>query len=148
MVTLTTKNAAERVLHYNHLEMEAAPTLPTDPKPEAWPTQGKVEFKLVELRYRPDLPLVLKGVSFSIQPGEKIGIIGRTGAGKSSIAQALFRTVEPCGGTIEIDGVNLQTLGLDTVSNDTATTVTLMHQLRTRLAIIPQDAFLFQGSVR
>lgn len=110
------QNSVERVLHYNRLQVEAAPTLPTDPRPEAWPTLGKVEFKSVELKYRPDLPLVLKGISFSIQPGEKIGIIGRTGAGKSSIAQALFRAVEPCGGAIEVDGVNVQSLGLETVS--------------------------------
>ena len=95
--------------------MEAAPHLPTDPSPQEWPTQGKIEFKSVELKYRPDLPLVLKGISFSIQPGEKIGIIGRTGAGKSSIAQALFRMVEPCGGAIEVDGVDIQQLGLATV---------------------------------
>ena len=107
----------ERVLHYNNLEMEAAPVLPTDPKPGEWPTRGAVEFRSLELKYRPDLPLVLKGISFSISPGEKVGIIGRTGAGKSSIAQALFRTVEPCGGSIEIDGIDLQTIGLETVSS-------------------------------
>lgn len=116
MIAHQCQNSVERVLHYNRLQVEAAPTLPTDPRPEAWPTQGKVEFKSVELKYRPDLPLVLKGISFSIQPGEKIGIIGRTGAGKSSIAQALFRAVQPCGGAIEVDGVNVQSLGLETVS--------------------------------
>ena len=86
------------------------------------------------MKYRPDLPLVLKGLTFDIKPAEKIGIIGRTGAGKSSIAQALFRTIELSGGKIEIDGRDLRDLGLDIV--------------RSRLSIIPQDAFLFGGTVR
>ena len=75
-----------------------------------------VEFKEVELKYRPDLPLILKDLSFTFKPGEKVGIIGRTGAGKSSIAQALFRTVELSGGQIVVDGKNLREIGLDTVS--------------------------------
>mgnify|MGYP002718878327 CR=1 FL=1 len=117
MLSLTNiQNSAERVLYYTHLELEAPPLLPSDPGSGEWPTEGKVEFKSVELKYRSDLPLVLKGITFSVQPGEKVGIIGRTGAGKSSIAQALFRIVEPCGGAILVDGVNIQTLGLETVS--------------------------------
>ena len=103
--------------HYNALEIEAAAVLETDPKPEEWPTKGCVEFKNVDLKYRPDLPLVLKGITFSINPGEKVGIIGRTGAGKSSIAQALFRTVEICSGTVTVDGLDLLGLGLETVSH-------------------------------
>ena len=108
----------ERIQHYNELDVEAAPTLPTDPKPNEWPTRGAVTFNNVEFKYRPDLPLVLKGLSFSINAGEKVGIIGRTGAGKSSVAQALLRTVELCGGAISVDGVGLHTLGLETVSGD------------------------------
>lgn len=127
-------NNAERVLHYGALPMEDDPTLPSDPPVNEWPSEGLVEFKDVELRYRPELPLVLRGVSFTLKPGEKVGIIGRTGAGKSSIAQALFRTVELCGGSISIDGRNIRDIGLDTV--------------RSRIAIIPQDAFLFGGTVR
>jgi ABC-type multidrug transport system fused ATPase/permease subunit len=92
---------------------------------------------------------VLKGISFSINPGEKVGIIGRTGAGKSSIAQALFRTVEICGGRIEVDGVDLKLLGLDTVRDILCGHVRqLTGQLRNRLSVIPQDAFLFGGTVR
>ena len=75
-----------------------------------------MEFKNVQLRYRPDLPLVLHDLSFTINAGEKVGIIGRTGAGKSSIAQALFRTVELADGKIVIDGRDLRSIGLDTVS--------------------------------
>ena len=70
----------------------------------------------VQLRYRPDLPAVLNGLSFSIEAGEKVGIIGRTGAGKSSVVNALYRTVELSGGRIEIDGVDIKNLGLETVS--------------------------------
>ena len=107
----------ERVQFYTDLAVEAAPTQPSDPQPdEEWPTKGDVIFDNVQLRYRPDLPMVLKGLTFNIKPGEKVGIIGRTGAGKSSIAQALFRTVELCGGRINIDGRNLGDLGLETVS--------------------------------
>ncbi|WVQ79499.1 hypothetical protein IAT38_001598 [Cryptococcus sp. DSM 104549] len=128
-------NNAERVQYYAALPREAPPTLPSDPAPDdTWPQHGAVSFKDVQLQYRPDLPLVLKGLSFNIHAGEKVGVIGRTGAGKSSVAQALFRTVEICGGVIDIDGVDLTTLGLDT--------------LRHRISIIPQDTFLFSGSVR
>ncbi|WVQ96140.1 hypothetical protein IAU59_003242 [Kwoniella sp. CBS 9459] len=128
-------NTVERVQYYSSLPSEAWPVIPGDPEPdEQWPTVGAMAFTNVLMRYRPELPVVLKGISFSIRPGEKIGVIGRTGAGKSSIAQALFRTVELCGGSIEIDGRDIADMGLDT--------------LRHRLSIIPQDAFLFGGSVR
>ena len=110
------QNNVERVQHFMQLETEAPPTLPTDPSPsQKWPTAGEVTFTNVCLRYRPELPLVLKSLSFKIQGGERVGIIGRTGAGKSSIAQALFRTVEICEGSIVIDGRDCSKLGLDTV---------------------------------
>ncbi|ODN79695.1 hypothetical protein L202_03623 [Cryptococcus amylolentus CBS 6039] len=128
-------NNVERVQHYGALPTEASPSLPSDPAPsDPWPSHGAISFRDVQLRYRPDLPLVLKGLNFDIHPGEKIGVIGRTGAGKSGIAQALFRTVELSGGKIVIDDRDLQGLGLDT--------------LRQRLSIIPQDTFLFGGTVR
>ncbi|WVW86813.1 hypothetical protein I302_108868 [Kwoniella bestiolae CBS 10118] len=127
-------NCVERLHHYNTLPSEALPTLPSDPDLTQWPNNGSIQFKTVCLRYRPELPLVLKDLSFSINAGEKIGIIGRTGAGKSSVAQALFRTVEVDSGVIEVDGVDLRGLGLET--------------LRSRLAIIPQYAFLFAGTIR
>ena len=131
------------------LETEAPPHLPHDPTPDQWPLQGEVRFEDVALRYRPEMPLVLKGLTFTIRPGEKIGIVGRTGAGKSSIAQALFRIVEPCGGKICIDGVDLKSVGLAVVSEERLSQSRLMlGKLRDRLAIIPQDAFLFSGTVR
>ncbi|KAK4686687.1 hypothetical protein P7C73_g3435, partial [Tremellales sp. Uapishka_1] len=113
---LLVMNNVERVQYYNDLEKEAAPLLPTDPGPE-WPEAGVVEFSGVKLRYRPDLPLVLDGLDFTLNAGEKVGIVGRTGAGKSSIAQALFRTVELHEGKIIVDGRNLRDIGLDTVNN-------------------------------
>lgn len=114
------QNNVERIQYYMDLETEAAAIEPSDPKAdEMWPTAGKVLFEGVQLQYRPDLPLVLKGL-IKINAGEKIGIIGRTGAGKSSIAQALFRTVELYSGRILIDDLDLKHLGLETVRLNTS----------------------------
>lgn len=126
-------NNVERVTHTGDLPLEAVPTMPNDP-PKEWPQKGVVNFDNVQMRYREQLPLVLKGLTFEAAAGEKIGIVGRTGAGKSSLAQVLFRLVELAGGKIEIDGIDLSKIGLDT--------------LRTRLSIIPQEALLFSGTVR
>ncbi|KAI9333150.1 P-loop containing nucleoside triphosphate hydrolase protein [Zopfochytrium polystomum] len=99
-----------------------------------WPTQGSVCFSNVSLRYAPELPLVLDRVSFSVNGGERVGIVGRTGSGKSSLMQALFRMVEVSNGTITVDGVDTSSLGLT--------------DLRRGLAIIPQDPTLFGGTFR
>jgi ABC-type multidrug transport system fused ATPase/permease subunit len=95
---------------------------------------GAVSVSKLQLRYRPGLPLVLKGVSFDVAAGEKVGLVGRTGSGKSSLLLALFRMVEPEHGTISIDGVDIARLGL--------------KQLRSAMSIIPQDPFMFSGTVR
>lgn len=108
-------NSVERLKHYCQLGSEAALTLPSDPPILAWPNQGAISFTDVQLRYRPELPLILKGLSFDVNAGEKIGIIGRTGAGKSSLIQAIYRTVELSGGKISVDGQDLGALGLRTV---------------------------------
>ncbi|KAF8962130.1 multidrug resistance-associated ABC transporter [Flammula alnicola] len=126
-------NAVERVLHYSELEPEGDATTPNDPPP-SWPSEGRIVFNNVEMSYREGLPLVLEDISFQVNPGEKIGIVGRTGAGKSSLLQALFRTVELRGGYIEIDGHNIRNMGLDV--------------LRSRLALVPQDGTLFLGTLR
>ncbi|NXY03430.1 MRP7 protein, partial [Pteruthius melanotis] len=99
-----------------------------------WPSQGLVEFQQVVLAYRAGLPNALDGVSFTVYPGEKLGIVGRTGSGKSTLFLALFRMVELKSGQILLDGVDSQLVGLE--------------ELRSRLAIIPQDPFLFSGSIR
>jgi ABC-type multidrug transport system fused ATPase/permease subunit len=105
------------VKHYCTLEQEAPATKSSDPPLGHWPTRGAISFRDVHLQYRPDLPTVLKGLSFDVREGEKVGVIGRTGAGKSSLVQSLYRTVELAKGSICIDGVNLRDLGLDTVSH-------------------------------
>jgi ABC-type multidrug transport system fused ATPase/permease subunit len=126
-------NAVERVLVYTELPPEGDTQTPNDP-PASWPEKGEIKFREVELAYREGLPLVLKGINFRVAPGEKIGIVGRTGAGKSSLIQALFRVVELQGGAIEIDGINIRNIGLDV--------------LRGRLALVPQDSTLFLGTLR
>jgi ABC-type multidrug transport system fused ATPase/permease subunit len=128
-------NAVERVAYYsNELEQEA-PAVIESTRPDAeWPSQGAISFHGIDMKYAPDLPLVLKGVSFEIHNGEKIGVVGRTGSGKSSLMQTLFRMVEPAAGSIVIDGIDIRTLGLD--------------DLRSRLGIIPQDPVLFSGTFR
>ncbi|KAL1687601.1 P-loop containing nucleoside triphosphate hydrolase protein [Schizophyllum commune] len=126
-------NAVERILNYSELPAEAPPTTPEDPLAD-WPSQGRIEFKDVEMAYRPGLPLVLKGVSFTIEPGEKVGIVGRTGAGKSTVIQALFRMTELRSGSIEVDSYDTSKIGLDV--------------LRSRMALVPQDSTLFLGTLR
>ncbi|KAL5511261.1 hypothetical protein ACEPAH_4476 [Sanghuangporus vaninii] len=126
-------NAVERVLVYVDLPPEGTSTKPGN-VPPSWPQNGEVKFKNVKLAYREGLPLVLKGVNFEVKPGEKVGIVGRTGAGKSSLLQALFRMVELRDGAIEIDDINIQTVELEI--------------LRQRLALVPQDSTLFLGTLR
>ena len=102
--------------------------------PENWPNEGKVVFDGVCMRYRDNTPPVLNGVSFTAEAGTKVGICGRSGAGKSSLLAALFRTVEPFKGHLWIDGIDVLTLPL--------------QLLRSKLSIVPQDPILFKGSVR
>ena len=83
--------------------------------PEGWPARGAVSFEEVRMRYRPELPLVLRGVSFEVRGGERVGVVGRSGSGKSSLVAALLRLVEPEHGALRIDGVDLATLPLATL---------------------------------
>lgn len=126
-------NATER-LHYYGTELDEEPPLHLKEVPKEWPQHGEIVFNEVQMRYREGLPLVLQGLTMRVAAGERIGIVGRTGAGKSSIMSTLFRLVELSGGSISIDGINIATVGL--------------KDLRTRLAIIPQDPTLFRGTVR
>ncbi|KAJ5675972.1 hypothetical protein N7462_008869 [Penicillium macrosclerotiorum] len=126
-------NATERVHYYGTELDEEAPLHRVEVEP-SWPEKGRITFDSAKMRYRDGLPLVLKGLSMDVQGGERIGIVGRTGAGKSSIMSALFRLTELSAGTIHIDGVDISTIGL--------------YDLRSRLAIIPQDPALFKGTIR
>lgn len=126
--------SVERVLEYARLPSEAPEIIAAHRPPVAWPAKGEVYFKNYSTRYREGLDLVLKNINLDIKTHEKIGVVGRTGAGKSSLTLALFRLIEPATGSIEIDDVNTSGIGL--------------LDLRRRLAIIPQDAALFEGTVR
>ncbi|KIW76027.1 hypothetical protein Z517_10772 [Fonsecaea pedrosoi CBS 271.37] len=126
--------SVERVLEYASLPSEAPDVIFKSRPSIGWPAQGQITFKNYSTRYREGLDPVLKDINLNIKPHEKIGVVGRTGAGKSSLTLALFRIIEPISGAISIDGLNTSTIGL--------------LDLRRRLAIIPQDAALFEGTIR
>ena len=126
--------SVERVLEYARLPSEAPEIVHRNRPPASWPARGEVEFNNYSARYREGLDLVLKNIKLDIKSHEKIGVVGRTGAGKSSLTLALFRIIEADSGNITIDGINTSSIGL--------------LDLRRRLAIIPQDAALFEGTIR
>ncbi|MEQ2210893.1 hypothetical protein XENOCAPTIV_021438 [Xenoophorus captivus] len=123
--------SVERIHHYIQ---EAPARVKGRSPPPYWPQQGELVFRDVEMRYQENLPLVLNKISCSIRPKEKVGIIGRTGSGKSSLGVVLFRLAERSGGSILIDGIDISDIGL--------------ADLRSKLSIIPQDPVLFSGTVR
>ncbi|KAL9383972.1 hypothetical protein Peur_024295 [Populus x canadensis] len=127
-------NSVERVSTYIDLPSEAPAIDKNNRPPPSWPLSGLIKFTDVVLRYRPELPPVLHGLSFAVSPTEKLGIVGRTGAGKSSMLNALFRIVELERGEITIDGCDITKFGLT--------------DLRRALSIIPQSPVLFSGTVR
>ncbi|CAL8993905.1 unnamed protein product [Prunus brigantina] len=126
--------SVERILQFTQIPIEA-PLVIEDSRPvPEWPVAGKIEIENLCVQYNPALPTVLKGITCTFPGGKKIGVVGRTGSGKSTLIQALFRIVEPSGGQILIDGVDISKIGL--------------QDLRSRLSIIPQDPTLFQGTMR
>ncbi|KAG5518290.1 hypothetical protein PMAC_003086 [Pneumocystis sp. 'macacae'] len=128
-------NSVERLHHYcDKLETEAPLVIPEKKPPPDWPQNGEIIFNDVWLKYREELPYSLKNLNIHINKGEKVGIVGRTGAGKSSIMVALYRLVELSKGSIIIDGICISEIGL--------------HDLRSKLSIIPQEPTLFEGTIR
>eukprot|EP00079_Xenopus_tropicalis_P030763 XP_012826972.1 PREDICTED: canalicular multispecific organic anion transporter 2 isoform X2 [Xenopus tropicalis] len=126
--------AVERVKEYAENETEAPWHIEDTKPPEDWPSKGEVELSNYSVRYRAGLDLVLKNLNLKVNGGEKVGIVGRTGAGKSSMTLCLFRILEPAEGIVKIDNVNISEIGL--------------QDLRSRLTIIPQDPVLFSGTLR
>ncbi|XP_009874370.1 PREDICTED: multidrug resistance-associated protein 6, partial [Apaloderma vittatum] len=126
--------SVERVREYLKTPKEAPWTLNGKLQDQVWLTEGRVEFRNYSLQYRPNLDLALKHINLTINGQEKIGITGRTGAGKSTLAVGLLRLVEAAEGAILIDGLDIAQLGL--------------HDLRTKITVIPQDPVLFSGSLR
>ena len=127
-------NAVERVKEYIEVEQEAKAIIPDSRPPANWPSHGAIQFINYSTRYRVDLEPVLKNVTFSIQAGQRVGIVGRTGAGKSSLAMALFRGLEAEEGKILIDNIDIGLIGL--------------LDLRKAITIVPQDPTLFSGTIR
>jgi len=124
-------NATERIVEYTEIPIEDEGG---DNAPASWPSEGRLEVEDLVVGYAPDLPPVLNGLTFRVERNQRIGVVGRTGAGKSSLTLALFRFLEARRGTIHIDGLDVSKIKL--------------HDLRSRLAIIPQDPVLFSGTVR
>lgn len=127
-------NSVERVKEYMDVEQESQAIKPDARPPGNWPSHGAIEFIDYSTRYRSDLDPVLKKLTFQIQPSERVGIVGRTGAGKSSLAMALFRGLEAEEGKIVIDDIDIGLIGL--------------QDLRESITIVPQDPTLFTGSIR
>ncbi|KAL2245236.1 UNVERIFIED_CONTAM: ABC transporter C family member 3 [Sesamum indicum] len=126
--------SVERILQYTSIPIEP-PLVVESNRPEShWPIHGEVNIQDLQVRYAPHMPFVLRGLTCTFFGGKKTGIVGRTGSGKSTLIQTLFRIVEPTVGQILIDGVNISSIGL--------------HDLRSRLSIIPQDPTMFEGTVR
>lgn len=127
-------NSMERIGEYTQLDQEPPMHIELKCPPKEWPQHGYLEVNGLSLRYAPDLPDVLHNVSFCVQAGKRLAVVGRTGAGKSTLSTAFFRMMPFSSGSIVIDGVDICEIGL--------------HDLRSRLTIIPQDPVLFSGTIR
>ncbi|KAF8369673.1 hypothetical protein HHK36_032304 [Tetracentron sinense] len=124
----------ERILQYMSIPSEPPLSVEENKPHRDWPSHGEVDIHDLQVRYAPHMPFVLRGLTCTFPGGMKTGIVGRTGSGKSTLIQTLFRIVEPTAGQILIDGINISTIGL--------------HDIRSRLSIIPQDPTMFEGNVR
>ncbi|XP_054797747.1 ABC transporter C family member 3-like [Prosopis cineraria] len=126
--------SVERIFQYTNIPSEPPLVIEENRPDRSWPSSGEVHIQDLQVRYAPHLPLVLRGLTCTFNAGGKTGIVGRTGSGKSTLVQTLFRLIEPTYGRILIDGIGIASIGL--------------HDLRSRLSIIPQDPTMFQGTVR
>nr|VDD52782.1 unnamed protein product [Brassica oleracea] len=126
--------SVERMLQYIDIPSEPSLVIESTRPEKSWPSRGEITISNLQVRYGPHLPMVLNGLTCTFPGGLKTGIVGRTGCGKSTLIQTLFRIVEPTAGEIRIDGIDILTIGL--------------HDLRSRLSIIPQDPTMFEGTVR
>ncbi|KAK2639936.1 hypothetical protein Ddye_027731 [Dipteronia dyeriana] len=126
--------SVERMLQYTSIPSEPPLVIEENQPDRCWPSHGEVDIRDLQVRYAPHMPLVLQGLTCTFAGGMKTGIVGRTGSGKTTLIQTLFRIVEPAAGQIMIDGINISAIGL--------------HDLRSRLSIIPQDPTMFDGTVR
>ncbi|PIA19108.1 hypothetical protein COEREDRAFT_90472 [Coemansia reversa NRRL 1564] len=127
-------NSVERVVEYLDVKPEAAVTIPDRAPPPEWPAEGKISVENLVLQYADSLPPVIHGISFEVRPREKVGIVGRTGAGKSSLTLGMLRIIEASSGRIVVDGIDISHIGVG--------------DLRSQLTIIPQDPVLFTGTIR
>ncbi|KAJ0481794.1 putative ABC-type xenobiotic transporter [Helianthus annuus] len=126
--------SVERIFQYCTIPAEPPNVIESNRPDDQWPSHGEVNIHNLQVRYAPHMPLVLRGLTCTFNGGKKTGIVGRTGSGKSTLIQTLFRIMEPAAGQILIDGINISTIGL--------------HDLRSRLSIIPQDPTMFEGTIR
>ncbi|CAI9303495.1 unnamed protein product [Lactuca saligna] len=126
--------SVERIFQYSSIPSEPPLVIESNRPDDQWPSQGEVDIRHLQVRYAPHMPLVLRGLTCTFKGGMKTGIVGRTGSGKSTLIQTLFRLVDPAAGEILIDGINISTIGL--------------HDLRSKLSIIPQDPTMFEGTIR
>ncbi|PWA83570.1 multidrug resistance-associated protein 6 [Artemisia annua] len=126
--------SVERIKQFMHIPPEPPAIVENNRPLASWPSKGKIQFQDLKLRYRPNAPLVLKGITCTFKEGTRVGIVGRTGSGKTTLITALFRLVEPDSGKILIDGLNICSIGL--------------KDLRMKLSVIPQEPTLFRGSIR
>ncbi|ONK80674.1 uncharacterized protein A4U43_C01F20450 [Asparagus officinalis] len=126
--------SVERIKQFMHIPSEPPAVIDKNRPPPSWPHEGKVDLIDLKVKYRSNTPLVLKGITCTFAPGNKIGVVGRTGSGKTTLISSLFRLVDPSDGRILVDELDICSIGL--------------KDLRLKLSIIPQEPTLFRGSVR
>ncbi|CAL9178065.1 unnamed protein product [Musa hybrid cultivar] len=126
--------SVERILQYTNIPSEPPLVIDESRPDHIWPSKGEIDLLNLQVRYGLDMPFILRGLTCTLPGGKKIGIVGRTGSGKSTLVQTIFRIIDPTVGHIFIDGIDISTIGL--------------HDLRSRLSIIPQDPIMFEGTVR